>query len=292
MEKAARSPLRSVVVAFLAALMAAAFSFGCSESNAPGGSGGSAGVGGAAGDGGASGAGGVGGNGGSGGTPAGLRTYPMVFLHTAPEGVSFLEGVEVCEADTENCATSDAVGQLSIDVPANQAVVFTMEKEGYGSVIHGDVSDEDYGPAGGGATPTIMYSDAELTAVAEQLETTYPWKKGVVALARYPDENPGVTFTPVGYTADAVGGRFYYDQVSNEYSLELDATTEKRQSYLLPLAEGGFLEVTPGTQQFEFGGTAGDCTPSWGWTGDAPNRIRVPVRSGYVTYGSMKCPRQ
>jgi hypothetical protein len=110
-------------------------------------------------------------------------------------------------------------------------------------------------------------------------------------LSGTPQGVAGVTFTPMGPTGDAVGEPFYYDAATEQYSLDLEATTGAPTAVLLPLAEGGFTEVTSGEQQFEFGGTAGDCSrPSWGWPVDgAPNTIRVPVREGFITYGSMIC---
>jgi len=264
---------------------------GCSESTGDAGSGGSAGTGGSGGDGGAS---GIAGNGGAGGAPE-FRTYVMEFFEFDPEGIEVrLEGVEVCEADTDNCVTSNAGGFAMLDVPDSEEVTITMEKEGYGRWVTGDVSDETAGPEGGTATIGAwwMYTHAQLAAIAEQLPTPYPWEGGIVALVRWPSPHAGATFTPVGSTVDAVGEAFYFDAETEKYSLDLEATTEFPMLWEAPLAEGGFAEVTPGEQQFEFGGTAGDCRPSWGWPGDARNRIRVPVREGYRTYGSMICDEQ
>jgi len=135
-----------------------------------------------------------------------------------------------------------------------------------------------------------MYTDAQLVAIAEQLQIQYPWQGGMVGLLRWPSPHAGVTFKPVGSTIDAVGKRFYFDAATEQYSVDLEATTAFIGLWDFVLAEGGFAEVAAGEQQFEFGGTAGDCLrPSWGWPGDAPNRIRVPVRDGYVTYGSIVC---
>jgi hypothetical protein len=205
-------------------------------------------------------------------------------LSTAPS-----EGVEICQADTDKCDPTDANGLAELDVPSNQEVAFTLKKEGYGSYIIGDVTD---GPVGG--MTRRMYPHDQLEAIAEQLQTPYPREGGTVglAVAGLPDF-AGVTFIPVGSTSGAVGEPFYYDADSEprQYSLDLEATTGVSGASLLPLAEGGFTEVAQGEQQFEFGGTVGDCSDvSLGWRGDTPNRIRVPVREGYITYGSMVCP--
>jgi len=211
--------------------------------------------------------------------------YVMQFTELKPDGSTpFLEGVEVCEAYTENCGTSNDFGAATLAVPANQEVTFTIKKEGYGQWVTGTVSDE----------PSVldttrrMYTHAQLAAIAQQLGTAYPWTDGIVGLVRYPN-TVGVTFTPVGSTVDAVGDSFYYDSATKEYSLDLEATTAVAESWKLPLGEGGFTEVAPGVQQFELGGTAGDCGVSWAWPGDTPNTIRVPVREGYRTYASMVC---
>lgn len=250
------------------------------------------------GNGGSGGAGGTAGDGGSGGVE--FRTYRMSITGFDPDGrVLVLEGVEICEADAdpENCALSNEFGRVDLDMPADQEVAITMEKDGYGPRLIPDVSDETWGPSGGtdaGPAAWRMYTDAQLTTIADQLGTTYPWQGGMVGLVwlSIPQgAHAGVTFTPVGSTIDAVGESFYYDSATGEYSLDLEATTAIPTGHLLPLSEGGFTEVTPGEQQFELGGTAGDCTrPSWGWPVDgAPNRIRVPVRDGYITYGSVIC---
>jgi len=258
---------------------------GCSETSGDGGTGGTAGTGGSAGTGGTA---GTGGSAGTGGTGAEVRQYQLRFLEFDSEGVSSaVEGVEFCEADadTENCDMSNAAGIVTLNVPDDREITFTMEKEGYGKWVVGDVSDDTYESF----TTRPMYTNAQLEVIATQLDTAYPWTDGIVGLVRWPSDQAGVTFMPVGSTGDAVGDPFYYDAATGEYSLDLDATTSVVDSHLLPLGSGGFTEVTSGVQQFEFGGTAGDCRTTWAWPGDAPNRIRVPVREGYRTYGSMRC---
>ena len=211
----------------------------------------------------------------------------------APSGVRSV-GVQICQADTDNCEITDVLGRAEVTVPFNQEVAFTLEKEGYGSYMFGDVSDESRG------VQRRLYPDDQLAAIADQLQTPYPWEGGIVGLMvvdNLPGSVAGITFTPVGSTIDMVGEPFYFDaEPSSQYSLDLEATTavalsERQNAGLgLPLRDGGFTEVIAEEQQFEFGGTAGDCPCIvWGWPGDAPNRIRVPVRAGYTTYGYMLC---
>ena len=249
---------------------------GCSETTGEGGSGGDAGSGGSAGD------------GGSGGE---VVEYRLMFTAIAPDGfIVPVQDVQTCEADTENCALSDETGTLSLNVLPDQEILFTIEKEGYGKWLMADVSDDTRELVG--VTGRRMHTDAELQTVADQLGVDYPWTGGIVGLVINPSEVGGLTFAPAGTTVGEVGESFYYDSATEAYSLVLDAGTEVAFDWNLPLGAGGFTEVTPGEQQFEFGGTAGNCVASWAWPGDTPNTIRVPVREGYRTYGSMICTAQ
>ena len=227
----------------------------------------------------------TGGSGGEGGSDLVPGSF-YVFEFTPTFAEVPIEGAMVCQVGADNCVASDRVGRLTIYFPADQEMAFTVEKEGYGPWVFGNVTDEHF-PEG---FRLPMYTHEYLAAVAETLETAYPWEGGIVALVRWLSPNPGVKFLPVGPTAEQVGDAFYFDAASVQYSLELEATTRFFGLADGPLGEGGFTEVVPGVQQFEFVGTAGDCPhASWGWPGDAPNRIRVPVMEGYTTYGSVRC---
>jgi hypothetical protein len=224
------------------------------------------------------------------------RTYRFEVSESLPNSaVAPSQGVEICEVDTDNCVTTDPFGRASIQVPPNREVAFTFNKEGYGPLLVPDVSDETYGGVGlGDGSPSTwrIYPEEQLQAVAQQLGTLYPWEGGIVGLrVADPSGLAGVTFTPVGSTSGSVGESYYFDSESDEYSLDLEATTRIASGWALPVSEGGFTEVAPGEQQFEFGGTAVDCPRlSWAWpVENEPRRIRVPVRAGYMTYGSIVC---
>ncbi|MBW2508974.1 MAG: hypothetical protein JRE81_10115 [Deltaproteobacteria bacterium] len=228
---------------------------------------------------------GAGGQGGSDLVPASL--YVFEFDPIPLE--SPIEGAAICQVGADNCVRSDRLGWATIYFPAGQEIAFTVEKEGYGPWVYCNVTDE-YFPEGYRAP---LYTHEYLTSIAEDLQTPYPWKGGIVGLVRWFSPNPGVKFIPVGPTAEAVGDPFYFDAATKQYSLELEATTYYFGLPDAPLAEGGFTEVVPGVQQFEFVGTAGDCPhASWGWPGDAPNRLRVLVMDGYTTYGSVRCDEE
>jgi hypothetical protein len=240
------------------------------------------------GTGGTAGAGGMTGTGGMGGAGA-TRVRSVQFTGIGSNGmVALVEDVELCQADTDNCGMSNALGVASIDVPVDQELTFTAEREGYTSIIWGDVSDIEW------EQPTVrrLYTDAQMTEIMEQqLGGNYPPTAGVIGLVRFPTHTAGgVTFTAVGDSANEVGNSFYFDGTTEEYGTEHAATGPyDGLGYLLPLGDGGFMSVTEGVQTFELGGTGGDCPVSWGWPGDTPTQIRVPVRNGFRTYGSWNC---
>ena len=181
-----------------------------------------------------------------------------------------LGGVELCETDTANCATTDAIGFAQITLPADQEISYTLSKDGYGPFLLADVTDEAFD----GTTPS-MRSDALLSDFSEILMIQYPWAGGSLFL-RERDLMAGVTFDLTGETAQA-----YYLDEEGMPALDLTATTTN--------GRGGFVELSPGEHQVEFGGTATNCIPHLGWPGNAANRVTVPVRAGHITIVSMQC---
>ncbi|MBW2379801.1 MAG: hypothetical protein JRG70_09690, partial [Deltaproteobacteria bacterium] len=228
---------------------------------------------GSGGDGGSGGAGGTAGNGGSGGAGGTVALSVSVTeaesLNPFVRGSAF-EGVELCETDTTNCATTDVDGAAEIMVSANQEISYTVSKDGYGPWLIGDVTDETLR-----TTFWPMFTDAMLADDAEAVEIPYTWTGGLLALQVVPNM-AGVTFDLL----DETGIQYYADEAGIN-TLGLTATTT--------IGSGGFAEVSPGEPQVEFGGTATNCTPSIAWPGDAANQIKVSVRVGYISYGSMIC---
>jgi hypothetical protein len=183
---------------------------------------------------------------------------------------SAFEGVELCETDTTTCATTDADGAATIMVSANQEISYTVSKDGYGPWFIADVTDETLR-----TTFWPMLSDAMLADDAESLGIPYPYTGGGFALQVVPSM-AGVTFDPL----DETGVQYYVNEAGIN-TLGLTATTSE--------GRGAVLELSPGEYQVEFGGTATNCTPGIAWPGDAANRIKVPVRVGHISYGSVNC---
>jgi hypothetical protein len=210
-----------------------------------------------------------------------------------------LEGVRSCVTyadSTDSCETSNASGRAVLEFRTNEEFTLTFEKEGYLSFVGGAYFGVN--PYGTSWLPDVLevglLSEERLLEVAEQLGTSYPWQEGVVGLVvrdSTHNELEGVTFVPVGSTVDEVGQAFYYDVATQQYRLDLDETTVAG-SALFPLGQVVFTEteVASEVQEFEVIGALGDCYgPRFGWPSDAPNRIRVPVRDGFATWGRMEC---
>jgi hypothetical protein len=178
-----------------------------------------------------------------------------------------LEGVEVCETDTETCATTDALGIAEIEVTANTEITYTLTKEGFLPYLVPVV------PVGPMSSKWPMLGDQLAQDFADIMMTPYPFTAGLIALAVSPTM-PGATFDVVGETVPG-----YYNDEDGIPVPTLTATTS--------FGRGGFAEVSPGEHEIEFGGTASNCRRSFGWPADAPNRIRLPIQAGYITYGTM-----
>jgi hypothetical protein len=210
--------------------------------------------------------------------PLPVRVELAVFAYDAPEFSQSttgppLEGVEVCEIDNaSNCAVTDGNGEARIKLPRERLTGYTISKDGYVPFLVGDVTDDTFSFLSEGWT---MFRDELVADQSNELGFDYPWTGGWVALRVFP-RMAGVTYELLGTTGTA-----YYVDENGLGNLDLTATTAN--------GDGGFIEVPPGVHQVEFGGTAKDCEASFAWPGDAPNQIKVPVRAGYLTYGSMNC---
>lgn len=185
-----------------------------------------------------------------------------------------LEGVEVCETDTSNCVTTDANGEARLSLPANQEISVTLTKDGYVPYLIRNVTSNksDIG------AKRAMISNAQMADISEDLMIPYPWTGGWVYLRAWSNLSEvgileGITYDLVDETA-----KQYYVDEDGYPTLGLTATTK--------WGVGGFLEVTPGEHQFDYGGTATNCRPGASWPADAANRIKVRARTGYITYGS------
>jgi len=186
-----------------------------------------------------------------------------------------LEGVWVCESETENCEHSDASGRVTIELPIRLEISYTLEKEGYASFLTPDI----LGP-NGSSYPRSLFTDDAMAEQHERVGAQYPMiSKGSILIDTTRPPSAGVTFELVG----ATGTRFYMDE-EGRWNPNLTETT-------LPVPRGGFVEVTPGEHHVRVGGTAIECDLRLAWPDDDEKglRLRLPVREGFVTRASVQC---
>jgi hypothetical protein len=191
-------------------------------------------------------------------------------------GAIRVEGVEACDGDMTACVMTDADGQATLELPADKQISWTLAKDGFGSILIGDVTDATFVSA----TRADIATDAWLMSQTDRLMTPYPFPDtgGIVIWT----DVPGATFALVG----AEGKQPFYGDEAGELSFAFDATTSR--------GTGGFVEVEVGPgevgeAQVQIGGTAAGCALNWGWPSDANDTIRVPVRRGFTTYAAVDC---
>jgi hypothetical protein len=184
-----------------------------------------------------------------------------------------LEGVRLCEGDTDNCDFSDAKGEASIELPIGEEVFYTLEKEGRYSGLYPYVMPET-----GARVSWCMGDTAGAADFREMIGSTWP-RRGTGDIQIWiTSQFAGATFELEGATAI----RSYYPDGGLGGFLDLEATDSN--------GSGDFFDVTPGTYLIKFGGTASRCVPGWaGWPSEIENSARVLVREDYYTLLTVSC---
>lgn len=232
---------------------------GCSSDGGSGGTGGTGATGGSAGE---------GGEGGVGGSPTELRLFVQSWEPGGATGA--LPGVEICQMDANNCVTTGEDGNATIELPADEEVALELTKEGFGSYL-----DSHVVPAMGAAEAKVMATDARFNEMHELVGSPYPMEGTGTLHLNILNGFGGATLALVG---DATGPGWYRDE-NLDWDAELTATTSG--------GGGGFTEVSPGVVQVDIGGA--DCTLVQGWAGDADNRIKVPIKEGFLSRADVNC---
>jgi hypothetical protein len=194
-----------------------------------------------------------------------------------------LEGVEICETDTNNCVLTDAEGAATLQVPADQETSFTVAKEGFAKYLLPAVM-----PA---QTTPILFSMATEQRIEDMhalVMSPYPMEgTGDIAIVM----EAGSAFAGATFDlGDATGKVFYYDAQGNWHA-EFTATTTYGGGPWGGFTEVSPGEVSPGEVQVEFGGTAMGCVglSVSGWPGDVENSVRMPIRAGYQSQVQVSC---
>ena len=188
---------------------------------------------------------------------------------TLADQVNPMVDAEVCETDTENCVMTGEDGMAMINLPDNAEVSYTITKEGYGSYLVSDVTDSRI------EHWFRMYNDEEVERLAGLMGTTYPLDGGIILLRGYSDD-PGVMFDLVGGSSN----QFYF-LTGDTPSTEIDSTTAD--------GRGGFTDLADGVYEVDFVGAPVECRDFSSWPSEVANRVRVPVKDGYISYSSMSC---
>jgi len=188
-----------------------------------------------------------------------------------------LEGVELCETGTSNCQTTNANGEAKLWLPVGETS-FTKTKDDYGSYLVPLVV-----PVEGLRHASRMGTEEVLETLHEDVMSPYPMGDvGRVSIDVLPGVE-GATFDLFDATAGKLTVKTYYSDEGPTWRLDLTATTTT--------GGGGFLEISPGEYQAQFGGTVDECTPGpTGWPGlFLPNSVRFPVREGHITQFGASC---
>jgi len=209
-----------------------------------------------------------------------------------PQGGSFIftepvEGVAVCETDTINCTVTDATGYAELQVPVDQEISYTLEKDGYGSYLLAGFIPAGAEPP---AFPFGLVTDERFAYLHGLVMSPYPMEgTGSILMVPYGPSHlypfgPGVTLD-LGH---ATGKAYYYDEAGN-WDPGLSASTA--------YGNAGFTEVSPGEVEVRFGGAAKNCVAGsdfvrGGWPGTIENSVRMPIKAGYMTkiYANCEVP--
>jgi hypothetical protein len=182
-----------------------------------------------------------------------------------------VEGAQVCQVDTANCVLTDDRGEATIELPSQEEIAYTIEKEGYDSLLIAQVI-----PASGSTQVWGLTRVETIAELHESLMSTYPRVGAGEIFILVSPARAGATFDLIGAT-----GKQWYNVGPLELSTEPEATTS--------IGWGGFYDVPPGTHRVQFGGNAMNCVPRSGWP-DVENGIRVPVQENHNSFIDVTCP--
>lgn len=218
-------------------------------------------------------------NGGGTGGDGGANTATALFLVTewtpVRGNIGAAVGVQICQTGTTNCVETGDLGSAFLEVPVDQEVSATMDKDGFNRVLNSFVVSE-----GGSGFALGLATEQRIKDQHDLMGSPYPMQgTGMIfintrALAGATLE--GATLELIGTT----GERFYRDMDAN-FDPDLTATTA--------LGGGGFLEVSPGQYVVEIGGTAENCVITQGWLGAADNTVKLPVLEDYMSVAVVAC---
>lgn len=191
-------------------------------------------------------------------------------------------GVEICVLDVGlPCVTTDAMGNGSIDVPAEAAVWASLVLEGYVSVLVGAVSEmEDLN------LTAPMINDQLALTIASLAQTAFDPRQGHLALVAVRHPEPGTSNNPpqAGVTfglEPATGVGPVYAGPGNIPDLTLTETGEA----------GGaiWFNVDPGEPVLSAQHPTEPCEAFLAHPGSRPDTYDLRVQPGFLTLATVIC---
>lgn len=221
----------------------------------------------------------------------GAITFGFVFCETVGVNVTVngaedpfgdavvLEGAEVCQDGTDNCAMTNADGEATLQIPGNEEFAYAVTPPpAYFPLLSPQVSDSDIP-----LSPSLtVFSETTLMAFAGLLNTDFPPTTGTIGMVVYQNPFPETTGIP-GVSFELIEGTGvpYYLNASNLPDATLTETVEN--------GSGGFVEASEGTVEIGLSGTQNCERPYNAWPGSEPNQFRLPSRAGFLTVPVAWC---
>ncbi len=184
-----------------------------------------------------------------------------------------MEGVEVCETDTDNCVLTDFQGLASLYLPVEEEISFTLVRDAYQSELQPFI-----------VPPTEVRLGLTLGTdqrIQDQFE---------IAMSPYPPQGTGMMVIVTvprceGATVEVFGaagtGRVLYIGDNSLWDLDLGATSAA--------GVASVIELPPGEYRVELGGSVSHCFVLTGWPSTFENSVRLPVKAGFFTEVRMAC---
>jgi len=214
-------------------------------------------------------------------TPEPSVTMTVRVAETHREGEELdhtkLEGAEICPTHTNECVLSDSSGNAILELPVDEEISYTVTKDGYEAHLRVDVTDESFV-----TSPRInMWNDELIAEWYDTVMSSYPLTNEGSVLIGVRSRSAGVTSAGVTFDLKMASAKRFYSIDAFTGNVDAEATTE--------FGQGGFVEVPAGEYEIEIGGTASACDPRLGWPSEKENRIRFPIRAGYLTELNVVC---
>ena len=221
----------------------------------------------------------------------GSVTFSFVFCETVgvtvtvngaeePFGESVpLEGAEVCQDGTDNCATTNVDGEAALQIPGNEEFAYAVTPpSGFFPGLVPQVSDSDIP-----LSPNMAaLSEDTLATFAALLDTEWPPTTGLIGVIVYQNPFPELVGIPgVSFELIEGTGRSYYLNESNIPTAMLTETVDN--------GTGGFFEASEGIVEVGLSGTQNCERPYGAWPGAEPNQFRLPSRAGFLAVASVWC---